>query len=82
MKINKKHLYEFVDFDTYLNMNITIDDYPILVDLVMNTSFTTINESLHIYRVHNQSYSHTKSFENHYFLNDILLDQSKIHDLN
>jgi len=65
---NKKHLYEFVDFDTYLNMNITIDDYPILVDLVMNTSFTTINESLHIYRVHNQSYSHTKSFENHYFL--------------
>lgn len=65
---NKKHLYEFVDFDTYLRMNISIDDYPILVDLVMNTSFKTINESLHIYRVHNESYSHIKSFKNHFFL--------------
>lgn len=65
---NKKHLYQFVDFDVYLNMNITIEDYPILVDLVMNTGFKTINESLHIYRVHDNSYSHTKSFKNHYFL--------------
>lgn len=65
---NKKHLYEFVDFDAYLKLNITIDDYPILVDLVMNTSFKTINESLHIYRVHDYSYSHKNSFENHVFL--------------
>lgn len=64
----KKHLNEFVDFDTYLNMNLTIEDYPILVDLAMNTSFTTINESLHIYRVHDYSYSHKKSFESHFFL--------------
>lgn len=65
---NKKHLYDYVDFDTYLKMNITIDDYPILVDLAMQTNFTTIKESLHIYRVHEHSYSHTKSFENHLFL--------------
>ena len=43
---NKKHLYEFVNFDTYLENKITIEDYPILVDLVMNSSFKTINESL------------------------------------
>ncbi|WP_166967631.1 glycosyltransferase family 2 protein [Yeosuana marina] len=65
---SKKHLNKFVDFDTYLNMNLTIEDYPILVDLVMNTNFTTIDESLHIYRIHDDSYSHKKSFENHVFL--------------
>ncbi len=65
---NKKHLYQFVDFDTYLKTEITIEDYPILVDLAMNTNFETINESLHTYRIHGNSYSHTKSFENHYFL--------------
>lgn len=65
---NKKHLYQYVDFETYLEKNITIEDYPILVDLVKNTNFETINEVLHIYRVHDQSYSHTKSFQSHFFL--------------
>lgn len=65
---NKKLLYEFVDFETYLDMELTIEDYPILIDMVMNTDFKTINESLHIYRVHNDSHSHKKNFENHYFL--------------
>ncbi len=64
----KTFLYQFVDFDTYLNQNITIEDYPILIDLAMNTDFALINKSLHIYRVHNDSYSHKKTFENHLFL--------------
>jgi len=65
---NKKYLYKYVDFDTYLNMKLTIEDYPILVDLAMNTNFKTINESLHIYRIHDNSYSHKNNFENHVFL--------------
>lgn len=64
----KTYLHQFVDFDTYLNQNITIEDYPILIDLAMNTDFVLINKSLHIYRVHNDSYSHKKTFENHLFL--------------
>jgi hypothetical protein len=31
--------------------------------MVMNTDFETINESLHIYRVHDASHSHQKDFE-------------------
>lgn len=65
---NKNHLYNFVDFKTYLNKKTTIEDYPILVDLVMNTKFETINESLHLYRIHDDSYSHSKSFEEQLFL--------------
>ena len=65
---NRAYLYQFVDFDKYINMKITIEDYPILVDLSMNTNFETIKESLHIYRVHDDSYSHKKSFENLLFL--------------
>ena len=64
----KTHLYQFVDFETYLKMGVTVEDYPILIDLVMNTNFETIKESLHIYRVHDDSYSHKKSFESHLFL--------------
>lgn len=64
---NKKHLYKYVDFDKYLKMKITIEDYPILVDLIMNTNFERINESLHVYRVHYDSYSHKKTFENQHF---------------
>jgi len=44
-------------------MNVAIEDYPILVDLIMNTSVKTIKESLHIYRVHKTSYSHTKKLK-------------------
>jgi len=65
---NKNLLYKYVDFDTYIKMDITIDDYPILVDLIMNTNFRRINQSLHLYRIHDQSYSHSKCFEKQYFL--------------
>lgn len=64
----KQFLYKYVDFDTYINMKVTIDDYPILVDLVMNSNFERIPESLHVYRSHDQSYSHKKDFNNHLFL--------------
>jgi len=60
---NKKLMYKYVDFNTYLNMNLTIEDYPILIDLVMQTNFERINESLHVYRVHDKSHSHQKDFE-------------------
>jgi len=66
--LNKSHLYKYVDFETYINMNVTVDDYPIIVDLVMNSNFARIDESLHIYRSHDLSYSHKKDFKNHLFL--------------
>lgn len=71
---NRKYLNKYVDFDAYSNMKITIEDYPILVDLVMNTRFETINESLHLYRVHDDSYSHSKSFDQHLFLKKQMKD--------
>ncbi len=64
---NKAKLYKHVDFDVYLKMKLTIEDYPILVDMVMQTNFATIKESLHIYRVHDNSHSHQRNFENHLF---------------
>lgn len=57
---NKKKLYQFVDFDSYLEMDISIEDYPILVDMIMNTDFKQLNDSLVVYRAHDQSYSHKK----------------------
>lgn len=63
MCFNRESLYKYVDFDSYIEQNISIEDYPIIVDLIMNTNFLTIKESLHIYRVHNQSYSNQKNFE-------------------
>jgi len=65
---NKNHLYRFVDFDYYISKGITIEDYPIIVDLAMNTNFELLKESLNIYRVHEASYSQKKSFESHYNL--------------
>lgn len=59
----KELLYRYVDFKTYLDMDLTIEDYPILVDMVMNTDFERINESLHIYRVHEKSHSHQKNLD-------------------
>ncbi len=59
----KEFLDEYVDFDTYINMNISIEDYPILVNMVMNIDFERINESLHIYRVHDASFSHQKNLD-------------------
>ncbi|MBU2950185.1 glycosyltransferase family 2 protein [Tamlana agarivorans] len=65
---SRKKLYQHVDFNKYLGMKLTIDDYPILVDLAMNTNFKTINESLNLYRVHDTSYSHKKSFDSQLFM--------------
>lgn len=65
---NRKLLLKYVDFKTYINRGITIDDYPILVDLVMHTKFERINESLVIYRIYDDSFSHEKNFEKQYFL--------------
>lgn len=67
---NRKLLLKYVDFKTYIDMDITIEDYPILVDLENHTDFRRVNESLVIYRVHDDSYSHKKTFENHFFLNN------------
>lgn len=63
----KAHLYKYVDFDTYLRMGLIVEDYPIFVDLIMHTNFAIIKESLHVYRVHNNSFTHQKSFKNHFF---------------
>jgi glycosyltransferase involved in cell wall biosynthesis len=65
---NRTLLLKYVNFKTYINKNITIDDYPILVDLVMHTDFVRINESLIIYRIYDDSFSHEKDFEKQYFL--------------
>lgn len=60
---NRELLYKHVDFDTYLKMDMSFEDYPILVDLVMQTDFERINESLHTYRVHDNSHSHRKNLK-------------------
>lgn len=64
---NKSHLYKYVDFDTYLMMELIVEDYPIFIDLIMHTDFAIIKESLHIYRVHDNSFTHQKSLKNHLF---------------
>lgn len=71
---SKKALYNYVDFDTYLKMGITIEDYPMLVDLTMHTNFGRINESLHVYRMHNKSHSNITDFEKQLFLKKQLLE--------
>ena len=70
---NRKHLYNYVDFDKYIEMDISIEDYPILVDLLMNTTFERINESLHLYRIHINSYSHQKDYKKQLTLNKQML---------
>lgn len=70
---NRKHLLKHVDFEKYLYMGITIEDYPILVDLIMNTDFARIDESLHIYRIHTSSYSNQKDFKLQLALNEQML---------
>ena len=71
---NKHYLYKYVDFDKYIKMGITIEDYPILVDLVMNTRFDRIEESLHIYRIHKHSYSHQQNFDSQVFIKNQMLN--------
>ncbi len=73
----KEFLYKYVDFNTYLKMDITIEDYPILVDMIMNTKFERINESLHIYRVHSQSHSHQQNIQEQIFQSNQMNDLFK-----
>ncbi len=58
---NRELLHKHVDFKNYLKMGVSIEDYPIIVDLILNTEFKRIKESLHIYRVHEKSYSHNQN---------------------
>lgn len=59
----RQALYDYVDFDTYIQNETVFEDYPILVDLVMNTDFDRINKSLFVYRIHSGSYSNKKDFK-------------------
>ncbi|XCF05618.1 glycosyltransferase family 2 protein [Tamlana crocina] len=70
----RQALYDFVDFDTYIKNKIAFEDYPILVDLAMNTDFCRINESLHIYRTHGESSTHIKNFNQQVLFKDQLLE--------
>jgi glycosyltransferase involved in cell wall biosynthesis len=70
----KEYLYKYVDFKTYLKINVTIEDYPILVDMIMNTEFERINESLHIYRVHRNSHSNNQNIEQQIFQSNQMND--------
>ena len=60
---NKEKLLQHVDFDRYIGMGISIEDYPILVDLAMNSTIIRLDESLVTYRSHEDSYSHKKDFD-------------------
>jgi glycosyltransferase involved in cell wall biosynthesis len=60
----KESIYKYVNFETYLKKGISIEDYPILVNMVMNADFVLLNESLVTYRVHDHSYSHQKNLNN------------------
>lgn len=65
---NRILLNKYVDFDTYINKKITIEDYPTLVDITANCDFERIDESFFIYRIHDKSYSYNDGFERYYFL--------------
>lgn len=65
---NKKAIYNYVNFDDYIKKNITIEDYPILVNLAKNCDFERINNVLHEYRLHKKSYSQKESINHAYFL--------------
>ena len=70
----KSCLTKYVDFDTYLSKNITIEDYPTLVDIVANCDVEKIDESLFTYRIHNKSYSYNDGFDRFYFLREQMLN--------
>lgn len=71
---NRKALYKYMDFDNFINKNITIEDYPILVNLAYHCEFGRINKSLHEYRIHDNSYTQTPSFERAHFLRNQMLE--------
>jgi len=64
---NREFLFKHVDFKTYINKKITIEDYPTLVDMAANCDFDRIDESLFTYRIHDQSYSYNNGFERYFF---------------
>lgn len=66
---NKELLLKHVDFTKYIEMGITIEDYPILADMIVNTDFERIPEVLHTYRVHTKSFSHLKDLNYQLVLN-------------
>lgn len=70
----KESMYQHVDFDHYIKEEVTIEDYPILVDMAMHCDFDIIKESLHIYRIHYSSYSHKNTFERVLFLRKQMLE--------
>lgn len=71
---HKEALYKYVDFDFFIDRNITIEDYPILVNLVSNCKFKSVNASLHEYRIHQDSYTQSPSFERAKFLRYQMLE--------
>lgn len=60
---NREKLFKYVDFDTYINKGINVEDYPTLVDMTANCEFAKIDESLFTYRIHQKSYSFNSEFE-------------------
>ena len=70
---SRKLLYKHVDFGYFIEQNITIEDYPILVNLATNSDFERINESLHVYRIHKTSDSYRTHFEKVFFFRNQML---------
>lgn len=70
---NRELLLKYVDFKTYVDKKITIEDYPTLVDMVANSDFARIDESLFTYRIHNKSYSFNNGLERYLFLREQML---------
>lgn len=71
---NRELLLKYVDFETYLEKKISIEDYPTLVDMVANTDFDRIDESLFTYRIHDKSYSFNNGLERYLFLREQMLN--------
>jgi len=71
---NRALLLKYVDFNTYLNKKITIEDYPTLVDMAANCDFDRVDESLFTYRIHEKSYSYNVGFERYFFQRKQMLD--------
>ena len=64
---NREKLFKHVDFNTHIKNNITIEDYPTLVDVVANCDFGRVDESLFTYRIHRRSYSFNNEFKKNFF---------------
>lgn len=71
---NRALLSKFVDFEIHINKNVTIEDYPTLVDMAANCDFERIDESLFTYRIHERSYSYNNGFERCFYQREQMLD--------